>query len=158
MIVNHKEAEPSYSLPPEGEYECMIEQAAESATLKLTPFLDIRLRIRTDVPNPCAGILFHRIWKKRQPTPADIACEGYVAWQVQSLSKAAQLPDGKEYATLDDWCADLIGRCIRVTVEHEEYNGRKRARVQHVDVSEVQSLPPEAFKEFDDSDEPEVPF
>lgn len=126
--VDHSQAN---SLLPEGEYECIIEFARQTTTRNGTPFINIPLIIRKDVAdNPKkAGKIFHSLWMKKEPTPADNACDGYSAKQIQSLSKAAGLPNGKSYANMEEWCADLAGKPIRVTVYHDEYKGNVNARV-----------------------------
>lgn len=126
--VDHSQAN---SLLPEGEYECIIEFARQTTTRMGTPYINIPLIIRKDVAdNPKkAGKIFHSLWMKKEPTPADNACDGYSAKQIQTLSKAAGLPNGKGYASIDDWCNDLAGKLIRVTVYHAEYNGNVNARV-----------------------------
>ena len=130
--VDHSQA--SAGLLPEGEYECIIEFARQTTTRMGTPFIDIPLLIRKDVPdNPRhGGKIFHSLWMKREPTQADLACDGYSAKQIQSLSKAAGLPNGNAYADIDEWCADLAGRTVRVTVAHNTYKGNTNARVKWV--------------------------
>ena len=49
-----------------------------------------------------------------------------------NLSKAANLPDGKEYESLSEYCADLIDKCVRVTLKHEEYNGKMQERISYI--------------------------
>lgn len=126
--VDHSQAS---SLLPEGEYECIIKFARQTATPKGIPFIDIPLIIRKDVENPKkGGKIYHSLWMKNEPTQADMACDGYSAKQIQSLSKAAGLPNGKAYASIDDWCNDLAGKLIRVTVYHSEYKGKVNVRVR----------------------------
>ena len=59
-------------LIPEGEYECVIENAMETATDRGTPYLSIRCRVRRDVRQEQQGrIIFHDLWMKRNPEPQD---------------------------------------------------------------------------------------
>lgn len=158
--VDHNQAA---SLLPEGEYECIIKEAYQTATRLGTPFINIPLIIRDDVPdNPQHGRINHNLWMKREPTDADRACDGYSAKQIQALSKAAGLPNGRQYADIDDWCADLAGRTVRVTVEHDTYKGSTNARVKWVNESRYPaSVEAEAiqqgFSPIDAGDD-DVPF
>ena len=44
----------------------------------------------------------------------------------------AQLPDGKEYDSLQAYCTDLLNKCIRVDLTHEEWNGKEQERINFV--------------------------
>lgn len=152
MKVNYEEAKAG--LIPEGEYEVMIQEARMIFTRGGTPCIDMPLIIREDVDeNPRkSGRIFHTLWKRKEPTAADLACEGYSAKQVQMLSKAAGLPNGRDYANMQDWCDDLKGRFLRVTVGHEEYRGQTNARVKWTN----ETKHPNGFSPIDD--ESDVPF
>lgn len=120
-------------LIPEGAYECRIERAQEDATPNGTRFLDIMLSVRDDVEQPETGRrIDHVIWQKKDPTPQDLALGGYSAKQFLALSEAAGLPENADYSGFDDWCADIAGRAVHVTVEHQTYNGYTNARVKWV--------------------------
>lgn len=120
-------------LIPEGEYECVIENAMETATDRGTPFLSIRCRVRRDVRQEQQGrVIFHDLWMKRNPEPQDAAFDGYSAKQILALSRAAGLAAGTRFDGLSDWCDALTGRAVRLTVYHDTYNGRTNARVRWV--------------------------
>lgn len=123
-------------LIPEGEYEVVIKYAGENATKGGTMFLNVTTVIRNDVDQKYKNkYLWHSIWQKKEPSPSDLACNGYSAKQIQSLSKAAGLPNGKKYESLESWCEDLKYKPIRVTVEHDTYQGNTRAKVKWVNAS-----------------------
>lgn len=125
-------------LIPEGEYECRIERAMETATNRGTPYLDILLRVRQDVEQPEQGRrIDHTIWPRRNPDKLDRAFSGYSARQILALSEAAGLPSGRRYEGFEDWCDDLTGRLVRVTVYHDAYNGNTSARVRWVNATQV---------------------
>lgn len=163
--IDHKQAT-AYELPPMGDYECIITDALQTVTRNETPCLAMTLAIRTDVPNPQkGGNLYHNLWMRKNPTPSDLACEGYSIKQIQIISAAAGLENGKSYKNLKAWCEDLKNRLVLVTVYHEDYKGKTYARIsyfkptQHPD---YQPLPPSEspetdFMEFDD-DDTDVPF
>lgn len=131
MVVDYNAAN---DLIPEGEYECIIRQVAVDVTRNGTEYIDVPLIIRNDVEeNPRrGGTIYHKLWRRREPTAADLACDGFSAKQIQSLSKAAGLPNGKSYPSMDEWMEELAGKLVRVTVYHEEYKGVEQARVSWV--------------------------
>jgi len=134
--VNYDEVAEGSDLIPEGEYECVIKYAGENATKGGTAYIGVTLIVRNDVDQPCQNrYVWHNIWQKKEPTPADIACSGYSSKQINAVSKAAKLPNGKSYDSLADWADDLKNKIVRITVEHEEYNGRTNARVKWVNES-----------------------
>ena len=66
---------------------------------------------------------------RKEPTEADKQVNGYGFGQVMALGKAAGLPDGKEYDSLQQFCEELVGKPLRATIKHEEYNGKTQERV-----------------------------
>ena len=77
--------------------------------------------------------------------------DGYSFKQLMSLCRAAQLPNGKSYASLDELGNDLAGRDLKVTVEHEfnDYRGETEVKVKWLNKTEIvqstaQSTPPPA--------------
>lgn len=122
---------PQGGLIPKGEYEVVIKSADEDISNSGTVFLNIPLIVRNDVEQPYKdAYIWHKLWKKKDPSPEDLACDGYSYKQIQSLSKAAELPNGQNYASIVDWCEALKGLPIRVTVDHETYNDKISARVK----------------------------
>lgn len=123
-----------------GSYECRIVEAFTNATSGGTLFFSVRMAIRDDVEQPHKGrIIFHRIYRKKEPTAEDMTVDGYSFKQLMSLCRAAQLPNGKSYASLDDLGNDLAGRDLKVTVEHEfnDYRGEKEVRVKWLNKSDI---------------------
>jgi len=134
--VNYGEAAEGSDLIPEGEYECIIKYAGEDATKGGTMYMGVTLVVRNDVDQPCKNkYIWHHIWQKKEPSPADLACSGYSSKQINAVSKAAKLPNGKSYDTLSDWADELKNKIVRVTVEHEEYQGKTNARVKWINES-----------------------
>lgn len=120
-------------LIPTGDYECIIKYAGEDSTKRNTVFMGVTLVVRNDIDQPCKNkYIWHHIWQKKEPTPADLACSGYSSKQINAVSKAAKLPNGKSYDSLADWADELKNKCVRVTVEHEEYQGKTNARVKWI--------------------------
>lgn len=118
-------------LKPEGDYECIITAIEERTTNNGKTGLNITMVIRNDVQGQKYGnaCLFHTLWKRREPNEFDMQVNGYGFGQVMALGKAAGLPDGKDYDSLRQFCEELINKCVRVTIRHDEYNGKKREAV-----------------------------
>jgi len=129
--VDYSQASEGNDLLPEGEYEVIIKYASESNTRGGTTYLNIACVIRNDINQQYKNKnLWHSIFQKKEPSPADLACNGYSSKQIQSLSKASGLQNGKKYESLADWCDDLKDHVILVTVEHDTYQGKTQARVK----------------------------
>lgn len=133
FTVNHDEAAQGNTLIAEGEYEVILKAPHEDATKAGTPYLNIPMVIRNDIAQKYQNAyIWHAIWLKKEPTKEDEACGGYSSKRIQSLSKAAGLPNGKQYKNLSDWMQDLHQKMVRVTVKHEEYNGNMQVRVGYI--------------------------
>ncbi|MDE5584624.1 MAG: DUF669 domain-containing protein, partial [Ruminococcus sp.] len=91
---------------------------------------------RNDVEQKCKNrCIFHTLWKRREPTQADMQVQGYSFRQVMQLAKAVRLPSGKSYGTVYELCDELGGKIMRVTVGHREYNGRTSEEVRYMNES-----------------------
>lgn len=131
--VDYKNAEQGGTLLPKGEYEVIIKYAVEDVAKSGKPYINIPMIIRNDVDQPRKGAYhWHSLWKRKEPTSADLAVGGYGASNINLLSKEANLGDGKRYASLDEWCKDLKNRLLRITIGHEEYNGKKQAKIENI--------------------------
>ena len=132
--ANWSEAAQSNSLKPEGDYECLIAKAEEcdytNSKGEEKTCLNISFIIRNDVEQGYKnGHIFHTLWKRRKPTENDMQVNGYGFNQVMTLGKAAGLPDGKDYDSLEQFLEELIKKPVRVTIKHGEWNGEKREEV-----------------------------
>lgn len=135
FTTNYENVGTGSDLIPEGKYECVVKAAAMNRTSQGKPYFDVRLVIRNDVSQKFANrYIFHSIWKKKEPSDADMQVEGFSFAQIMSLAKAAQLPAGKSYASLDEMGKDLIGKPVLVEVEHNTNpnNGQTNERVKYV--------------------------
>lgn len=120
-----------YDIKPEGWYECVIVKIEEKQTKNGAWGLNFSLVIRNDVPQEYKnGFIFHTIWRKREPNVSDAAVKGYNFGQLMAVARAAKLSDGKEYETLEDFCTELLHKCMRADLYHEEYNGKTQERVR----------------------------
>lgn len=122
-----------FDLIPKGEYEVIITKIEEHTTQKGATGLNFTLVIRNDVEqkyqNRC---IFHTLWKRKEPTQADLSVNGYGFKQIMQLAKAVRLPSGKSYETVYSLCDELGGKIMRVTVGHREYNGRTYEEVRYM--------------------------
>ena len=126
----------SFDLILKGEYEVIIKSIEERTTQNSATGLNLTLVIRNDVEQKYQNrFIFHTLWKRKEPTQADMQVQGYSFKQIMSLAKAANLPSGKSYETVNDLCKDLINHVMRVTVDHEKYNGEDRERVKFMNQS-----------------------
>lgn len=128
--ANQSEATQQSNIKPEGDYECLIQSVEERITRNGATGLNVAMVIRNDVQqNYKNAYIFHTLWKRKEPTEADKQVNGYGFGQVMALVKAAGLPDGKEYDSLHQFCEELVGKPLRVTIKHEEYKGNMQERV-----------------------------
>lgn len=133
--ANQKEAtQGDFSLKPEGDYEVIIKGIVERTTKNNKTGLNLKFLIRNDVPEQKFGnaYLFHTLWKRKEPAQLDLQVEGYSYGQIMNLGKAANLPDGKDYDSLAQYCDDLIDKCVRVTLKHGEYNGNPQENITYI--------------------------
>ena len=126
-----------FDLIPKGEYEVIITKIEERTTQNGATGLNFALTIRNDVEQKCKNrCIFHTLWKRREPTQADMQVQGYSFKQVMQLAKAVRLPSGKSYETVYSLCDELSGKIMRVTVGHREYNGKIYEEVQYMKESQ----------------------
>lgn len=127
FTVDHSQ---TTDLKPEGTYETIIEKVEGAYTRTNKPYLNIVLLVRNDVENPTkGGKLFAALWKKKEPNAADLSVDGFSAAQLQAWCKAAQIPNGHVFESLQDLCATLQGTLVRVKMYHDTYNGRTSERI-----------------------------
>lgn len=120
-----KAQEGGNSLKPEGDYEVIIDTAEVTRTQSGKDKINVVYVIRNDVQQAYQnGLIFDSIWKKKEPNEDDQSIGGYNFGQLMAIADAAKLPDGKEYAGLDDFLAELKGKPLRVHLYHDPYEGK----------------------------------
>lgn len=128
------QAQQNSDLKPEGDYEVIIVKIEERATPNGKLGLNLSMVIRNDVEQSYKnGYIFHTLWKRREPTTADMQVNGYGFGQIMALGKAVSLPDGKDYADLGEFLGDVAKRPLRVHLTHETYQNVKRERVSYME-------------------------
>ncbi len=124
-------ANEGYDVKPEGEYEVIIDSWKYKTTPKGKEAIGLKYIIRNDIEQPCKnGVIFHDIWKKHEPTDADLAAGGYNYGQLMAIYTAVGLPNSKDYNTVDEMLNDFVGEPVKITLAHELYNNKKQERVR----------------------------
>ena len=122
-----KANEGNFPLKPEGDYEVIVDAADVDVNKNGKESIKLVYVIRNDVTQACQNeLIFHSIWKKSddKQNDDDRSIGGFNFGQLMALVEAASLPDGKEYATLDDLLSELIGKAIKVHLYHDDYNDK----------------------------------
>lgn len=120
--INHDDAFGD-TLIPEGEYEVFVKEAKEDYTKGGTQHICVTLIVRDDAAQKYKGAhVWHRIWKGKENGQ-------YNTQMINTMGKALQIPNGKEYPRLNDLLADFIGKHCKIKIKHEEYGGYTNARV-----------------------------
>ena len=117
-------------LVPQGNYETVVTNAEIRQTKNGKYKVGLTLTIRNDIQQECQNrVLFIDIWRKREPTAADEQVDGFNFAQLMAVSRAAQIPSGQSFESLEQFLQALCGRCLIATVKHETYNGETTAKV-----------------------------
>ncbi|CCI86700.1 DUF669 domain-containing protein [Lactobacillus gigeriorum] len=121
------------TLVPEGIYECIIDHTEPDATKSGAEYINIALRIRTDLDQAMPDtngkqhnrLVFANIWRRKKTGEYDQSELSYVM-------KAAGVPEGVEVRDWNHWSQLLTGKPVRVKVaiSKDEYNGRTTERNQ----------------------------
>lgn len=123
-------------LIPEGIYECIITNAEIRKTQNGKYKVGFSLVIRNDIEQPCKNrYLFIDVWRKREPTAADEQVEGFNFAQLMAVSRAAQIPSGQSFESLEQFLKCMVNRLVRAAVVHEIYNGKEYAKCDPLDTA-----------------------
>lgn len=118
----------------DGTYEAIIETVAEKVNQNNKRYIEVACRIRDGQPH-ARTLVYRKIWAAKMPSKDDLAVGGYLSWQVYEMADAASVPEGKQFASLDELFREVEGRPVLVTVENSEYNGRSYPGVIGVSAS-----------------------
>ncbi len=142
--VDHTKGESTFEQIKPGEYEAIVMNYEQKVSSTGKNMVVVDYEIRSDVDQPCQGqkILFD-----------NFIVSDNTLWRFQQASKAAQFPDGMEFANYKEWADAFLKKPVRLVVGEREYNGKKFAEVKAFKVSEV-SVPDTTFTVSDD----DIPF
>lgn len=105
----------------DGYYECIIEKVYEDASPSGAENVTFRLVIRNDVDQPYKNYkMWERIYRRKVDNKLPMI-------MFNTIGKAAKLPNGKAYNSLEELMEDYEGKPVLVFVKNEtsEYNGQK---------------------------------
>jgi len=131
---------------PEGTYEMIITGAGEETDQTGKSRLSIAMVIRNDVQQEHQNYMFyHAMFKLKDPKPVDAQTCNYSFNSIMRIAQSAKLPESKQYNNLGELLADFINRPVKVDIYHDEYNGKKNARIKYWYASDVPEIK-HAFK------------
>ncbi|MER1998397.1 MAG: DUF669 domain-containing protein [Lysinibacillus sp.] len=119
--INHEEAGNNFELIAIGDYEVTVVNTVLGKSTNGNNKITVDYEIRSDVPQAHQG-------QKIQFDNFTITENAM--WRLQSISKAAQFPQGMEFSSYKEWADTLLGKHLIVTVGHREYNGNKYPEVK----------------------------
>ncbi|NJP37168.1 DUF669 domain-containing protein [Alkalicoccus luteus] len=104
----------------DGEYEVIIKHAKEDATQSGAEYAEFDLVVRNDLEQKHKNQhIFHKVWKKKDTGK-------YNMKMFNTMGKACQLQNGKQYKSMQELLDDFAGKVAIVSVKNEEseYNGQ----------------------------------
>lgn len=131
----------------DGTYEVVVTKMEESETKNGAEHVDVRLTVRNDIQQGHKNqIVFHKVWKAKATGKYDMRF-------FNTMGKAAQLQQGKQYGSIEELFKDFLGKPVKVQVKNEtsEYNGKtyENLNVKRWDKSEF----PEVAHKYKKEDE-----
>lgn len=126
-------------LVPEGDYECIIVNAEIRKTQNGKYKVAFSMVIRNDVDQECKNrYLFVDVWRKREPSPSDEQVEGFNFAQLMAIARAAQIPSGQNFESLEQFMQCMVNRLVIVHATHDDYNDKWFVRCDPLDLLPTQ--------------------
>ncbi|MBU5439472.1 DUF669 domain-containing protein [Tissierella sp. MSJ-40] len=123
FTINHDEAMDT-SVIEEGTYEVLVAKAFEDVSKNGSIFINLHLVVRNDVDQKYKNkYIFASIWQNKETGQ-------YHSGMINTVAKALKIENGKRFNSLQELLDDFLNKTARVTVKHEEYNGKTYERVQ----------------------------
>jgi len=121
-------ANSQFSTVAEGTYECFIDVAVVGRASTGSEGIKMRHKIRKDVEQPHGGqLIFDDIWYSE-------AAE----WNIHNLLGSVGTPeDHPGFNDLKEIADYVVGKAIRITVKHRQWNNKTQVDVKSREVSEV---------------------
>lgn len=121
------------NLKPEGDYEVLISKVYIDVAKSGTEYISIPMTIREDVDQPYQNAkIFHRIWKKKEPSALDMEVEGYSFDQLMRVCEAVGISAGTNFEGLEDILDQISWKQVICHLRHNEYNGQKQEQVYYL--------------------------
>lgn len=132
--VDYSEVKEQNGIIAEGFYETVIVKAEINISKSGKQFIDMWCTVRNDIEQNYKNVnIFNKLWKSKDT-------DEYQMWQIQAISKSAQLENGKNYSSIEEWLKDLYNKTIKLKIVHEEYNGEPQPKVKGYYESEYPKL------------------
>ncbi|WP_312907263.1 DUF669 domain-containing protein [Tissierella praeacuta] len=123
FTINHDEAMDT-SVIEEGTYEVLVAKAFEDVSKNGSIFINLHLVVRNDVDQKYKNkYIFASIWQNKETGQ-------YHSGMINTVAKSLKIENGKRFNSLQELLDDFLNKTARVTVKHEEYNGKAYERVQ----------------------------
>jgi hypothetical protein len=118
LKFDSKKAEGTFTLLPEGEYECFISEIDHGFSSTGNEMLTVNYTVRDDVEQEGKGqkIKFDRFVNTEA-----------AHWRFHAMNKALKADEGAEWEDFAEWMPFLKGKAVRVIVKHEEATFGKNA-------------------------------
>lgn len=104
----------------DGTYETVVTSSEEKQTQTGTDYVEVVLAVRNDIQQPSQNaLIFHKVWKTKETGK-------YNMKSFNTIGKALNLSQGKQYNSMKELLADFVGKPALVTVktEESEYGGQ----------------------------------
>ena len=133
ITTDYSDVKEAPSLLPKGDYEVIIKTAEERKTSNGKEQISLNMVIRNDVDQKYQnkGVFFNT-FKRTEPTEQDKQVQGYSFKTIMRLAKMTGIPSGKAYNNVSEMLADMVNKCVRITVDHREYNGKTYEDVKYI--------------------------
>lgn len=125
--IDYNEASDFEPIKP-GEYEVIPVRFEKKLANSGNERIIMNYEIRSDVDQPCQGqkILYDNFTITQNSM-----------WRFHSASKAAKMPDGMDFKSMEEWAQTFLNKPIRVDVEEHVYNGKPYPRIKFFKESEA---------------------
>ena len=98
----------------DGTYEAVVTSSEEKKTQTGTDYVEVVLAVRNDIQQQSQNaLIFHKVWKTKETGK-------YNMKSFNTIGKALNLSQGKQYNSMKELLADFVGKPALVTVKTEE--------------------------------------
>ena len=73
--------------------------------------------------------IFYKLWKKNEPNEVDKECNNFSAKQIFKLRQAVEVPEEKNFESLEEIFTELAEKPLLVGIKHDVYNDKKQAKI-----------------------------